>query len=244
MVTHSSSSTKAAEANEHPGAPARPLYWLALTSLGVSIVTVLAMTAYSRHMERLVEQNTHVYQMTRSGLLDVTGPLPRAGPGSGGPFALDAARAIARFDSAADSTRNPTQMARIRSIRELAGQWSSAVMSRPSVAPGLASAIESNVQEFLAEEQRLYRVRSSQFHRAQVATATTVTLELVFVAVILIIYSQRIARDMTAANEQQLRLEEQAAELEEQALELEISNHELREAVRRIEQAREKTETP
>jgi PAS domain-containing protein len=240
-VTPSSSATTdttAARATA-PTTRAGIFFWLALVALGLSVVTVIAMTAYTRRMERWLEHTTWVHQTTRSALLDVTGPLPRTDRVSAGSFSVDAARAIARFDTVGDSTSdNPAQMTRMRAIRELAGEWSNAVLARPAVAPGLASAIEAKVQEFLAEEERLYRMRADRFQQAQSATAITVALELVFVAAILIAYARRNARDIAVANEQQQRLEEQAAEVEEQAMELEISNHELRQAATQIEQER------
>jgi PAS domain S-box-containing protein len=203
----------------------------------VCVATVVGMTAYSRNMEHWVEHTTTVYQTTRSGLLDLTGsPSGRQAT----PSATNPERAIARFDSVGDLTAdNAMQQARMRSIRELAGQWTRAGRAGTAVAPGLADATESKVREFLAEEQRLYRVRSDRFHEAQTATAVTVAIELAFVALLIVVYSRRIARHVAAANEQQDRLEEQATELEEQALELEVSNHELRETLKRLEIERE-----
>jgi hypothetical protein len=223
---------------------ARTLFWLAIAALGLSVVTVFAMTAYSRDMQHWVEFTTRMYQTTRSALLDVTGPLPRGDSTGMAAFAVNARSAIARFDTVGDSIRdNPLQMQRIRAIRELAGQWSKAIRDRPAAAPGLAAAIESKVEAFLTEEQQLYQVRSDRFHRAQAATAITITVELAFVAAILVAYSRRIAADAAAAAEQQQQLEEQAAQLEEQTMELEIANHELREALARADERRPGSET-
>ncbi len=222
-------------------APARLLFWLALAALAVSIATVIGMTAYSRAMERWVEHSTLVYQMTRSALLDLTGPIPtgnRVIVGAGG---SNPERAIARFDSIGDLTKdNPGQQTRIRAVRELAGQWASAIRYGTAVAPGLAAAVESRVREFLAEESRLYDERSKRFHRMQTATAVTVTIELLFVALIVVAYSRRIARSIAEATALQNQLEEQATELEAQALELEVTNHELREAAAEVARVRER----
>ena len=226
---------------EPPAVPARVLFWLTLSALAMSVATVIGMTEYSRSMERWVEHSTLVYQTTRSGLLDLTGPIP-----GGTRIIVDAAgsnpaRAIARFDSVGDLTQdNPTQQARVRTIRELAGQWASAIRYGTPVAPGLAAAVESKVDEFLAEESRLYAARSTRFHRAQIATAATVTIELVFVALIVVAYSRRIAQFAVEANALQNQLEEQATELEAQALDLEVTNHELREAAAEVARARER----
>src|ERR1700761_5846781 len=81
---------------EYPGQPARSLFWLALAALAVCAVTVVAMTAYSRNMEHWVEHTTAVYQTTRSGLLDLTGPIASRQPT---PSLANPGRAIARFDS-------------------------------------------------------------------------------------------------------------------------------------------------
>jgi PAS domain S-box-containing protein len=220
---------------ELPSAPARPLFWLALAALVVSIATVLAMTAYARGVQRWTEHSTRVYQTTRSGLLDLTGSLPRS-DGAAATGRSHPERAIARFDSVGDLTSdNPIQQARMRDIRELTGEWANASRAGAGVAPGLAEAVEEKLREFLTEEQRLYRVRSDRFRRAQTATAFAVTLELTFVALIMIMYARRISRHVVAAYAQQQQLEEQAAEVEEQAMELEISNHELRSALEQVD---------
>ena len=223
---------------EHPAAPARALFWLALAALAAVIATVVAMTTYSRKMQAWVEQTTLVYQTSRSALLDLTGPISHTGVVAAMP-GFSAERAIARFDSVAELTRdNPQQQARIRSIRELAAQWALATRAGKSVAPGLALAIESSAQEFLAEEQRVYRARSDRFHDAEDAMVIAVTIELGIVGLILVAYARRIDRHIVAAAAQQQQVEEQAAELEEQALELEVSNHEMREAIERAERER------
>jgi hypothetical protein len=221
-----------------PAPPGRRLFWLAQASLALSAATVIGMTLYTRYMERFVEHTTRMYQTTRSAMLDVTGPLSRGDSLAMSSFHVDAARAIARFDTVGDSTsNNPLQFERMRAIRELAGQWAGALRDRPAAAPGIASAIEEKVREFLIAEERLHRFRSTLFHRAQAATAIAVTLELAVVAAILVGYSRKVAKATTEAHARQQRLQEQAARLHEQTLELEISNHELREAAARDERA-------
>jgi len=237
-VTNVSTLIHAPERLEHTGAPGGRLFWLTLAALALSAATVIGMTAYTRYMERWVEHSTRMYQTTRSAMLDVTGPLSRGDSIAMSSFHVDAASAIARFDTVGDSTRNdPIQLQRMRVIRELAGEWSSALRNHPAAAPALAAAIEEKVREFLVEEQRLRVVRSSRFHRAQVTTAVAVTLELALVAAILIAYSRQIATAAAAAAARQQRLEEQAAQLQRQTLELEVSNHELREALARADEA-------
>jgi len=214
-----------------PAPPARLFFWLSLIALAVSIVTVIAMTAYSRAMERWVEHSTLVYQTTRSALLDLTGPIPTGNRIVINVAGSDPERAIARFDSVGDLTRdNPGQQTRMRAIRELAGEWATAIRRGATVAPGLAGAVDLQVRQFLAEEQRLYDVRVHRFHMTQNATAAAVAIELAFVGLILVAYARRIARQMAEAAAFQRQLEEQAAELQEQTLQLEVSNHELREA--------------
>lgn len=222
---------------EHPAAPARALFWLSLAALALSVVTVIGMTAYSRNMQRWVEHSALVYEMTRSAQFDLTGVMP--GEAGGGPMGREPERAVARFDSVALLTAdNPSQQSRIRAIRERAGRWIAAQREQAGVAAGLAVAIDADIADFLAEEQRLYRERADRFHNIQITTAVAVALELVFVALIVTAYSRRIKQHVAASAEQQQRLEEQAAELEDQTLELEVSNHELREAMAREERER------
>jgi hypothetical protein len=226
--------TKAAV--DPPAAPARLFFWLALTAVALSIATVGAMTAYSRAMERWVEHSTVVYQTTRSALLDLTGPIPTGNRVIVSVAGSDPERAIARLDSVGDMTSdNPAQQTRIRAVRELAGEWATSIRRGTAVAPALAAAVDLQVRQFLADEQRLYQARVNRFHRTQTATAAAVAIELIFVGLIIVGYARRIARYVAAANELQRQLEEQAAELEAQALELEVSNHELREAVEQLE---------
>jgi PAS domain-containing protein len=214
-----------------PTAPGRLFFGLALTALGLSAVTVVGMTAYSRSMERWVEHSTLVYQTTRSALLDLTGPIPTGNRVILSVAGSDPERAIARFDSVGDMTRdNPAQQTRMRGIRELAGEWATAIRRGAPVAPALAAAVDLQVRQFLTDEQQLYDLRLNRFHRMQIATVVAVVIELAFVGLIVVAYSRRIAQHIAQANVLQRQLEDQAAELEEQTMELEVSNHELRES--------------
>jgi signal transduction histidine kinase/ActR/RegA family two-component response regulator len=220
-----------------PVAPARSLFWLAVVSLGLCLLTIIGTTAYSRGAQELVEHTTVVYQTTRSALLDLTGPLRTVDAAQPG---VNPDRAIARFDSVADLTAdNPSQQARMRAIREIAGSWAVAARANTAAAPGLAAAVESSVRTFLAEEQRLYRVRSDRFHRAQTITDIVVAVELVAVAVLLAMYRRRTLDELRTIADQQSRLDEQALALQQQAVDLEVANHELREVSDRQERRQE-----
>jgi signal transduction histidine kinase len=220
-----------------PVAPARSLFRLALAALGLCLATVIALTAYSRDLQGRVEHTTLVYQTTRSALLDLTGTVP--GAADTVESGASPGRAIARFDSVADLTADdPGQQARMRAIREIAGSWAVAARRNAAAAPGLAAAVESRVRAFLAEEQRLYRIRSSRFHRAQAITILVVAVELALVAGLLVMYRRRTLGELRAAADLQTRLDEQALLLQHQAVDLEVANHELREVVDRERERR------